>query len=122
MRSILAVELYEEIKEPLQLQNTNVHYWTDSTIVLAWLRRPPKQWKVFVSNRTAKILELSHAHQWKHVRTHLNPADCASRGIGALQLREHDLWWHGPPFLTKSSTHWPKENFTISPCEKKITD
>ena len=39
---------------------------------------------------------------WKHVSTQTNPADCASRGLSAGELKNHHLWWHGPPWLLEN--------------------
>lgn len=107
----MGVLLYHDIKEPLELQNEGVHFWTDSSIVLAWLNRLPNTSKVYVANRVTTILSHSNANQWKYIRTDLNPADCASRGISAEQLAQHNLWWKGPSFLQSSIDQWPNINF-----------
>ena len=31
-----------------------------------------------------------------------NPADLASRGLEACEIKTSDLWWHGPKFLVDS--------------------
>ncbi|XP_044587821.1 uncharacterized protein LOC123267321 [Cotesia glomerata] len=36
-----------------------------------------------------------------------NPADCASRGIPTLKLKQHALWWHGPTWLHEPESSWP---------------
>ncbi|XP_011312742.1 uncharacterized protein [Fopius arisanus] len=66
----------------------------------------PSRWKEFVRNRVQLIQELTDA-QWKLVPGKENPADCASRGLTTAQLASHKLWWHGPSWLKKSSSHWP---------------
>jgi len=83
------------------------HCWSDSYIVLAWTRQPPREFNVFVSNRIAKIQEMTKDMTWHHVPTKLNPADVVSRGGTPRELLEHSLWANEPPFLLQSSSNWP---------------
>ncbi|XP_071041864.1 uncharacterized protein [Parasteatoda tepidariorum] len=75
--------------------------WCDLTIVLAWLNSPSNRWKTFIANRVAQIHEFIPNATWHYVKSSDNPADCASRGIGTSELKTHNLWWNGPPFLDK---------------------
>jgi len=86
--------------------------WTDSTIVLSWIQTPPYRLKTYIANRISHIQQLVPSHIWAHVNSSSNPADCASRGIMPLELKEHPLWWHGPPWLSKSTSLWPVSSFT----------
>ncbi|XP_058449243.1 uncharacterized protein LOC131429209 [Malaya genurostris] len=90
-------------------------YWTDSTIVLHWIRSPPSKWKVFVSNRIAEIQRLTRDYKWRHVSTTDNPADRISRGVEPQQLLHDSLWWNGPSFLLLSSEDWPESIIVTSP-------
>lgn len=81
--------------------------WTDSTIVLAWLRRHPSTWKTFVSNCVAKIQTILPNTSWRHVPTKTNHADCASRGLYGDELSAMTLWWSGPPWLLLAESEWP---------------
>ena len=53
-----------------------VHTWTDSTIVLCWMKESPRQLKTFVGNCVAEIVELIPFAHWNHVGGNENPADC----------------------------------------------
>ncbi|XP_055859309.1 uncharacterized protein LOC129921489 [Episyrphus balteatus] len=81
------------------LNNIPIHLWTDSTIVLAWLSKPPSTWKTFVANRTSEIITNVPDVQWSHVPSADNPADLASRGISPGELKSNQLWWTGPNWL-----------------------
>lgn len=93
----------------LRLQDKPVYAWTDSEIVLAWLRGEPSRWKTFVANRVVKIHQHLHPNQWRHVSSQHNPADCASRGVLPSVLISHSLWWSGPEWLKSSDDQWEME-------------
>ncbi|XP_064631613.1 uncharacterized protein LOC135489914 [Lineus longissimus] len=87
-------KLKKELRLPLQ-KSVN---WTDSTIVLEHLRNETIQTSVFVRNRVGTILTLTRVEDLRHVQGRENPADIASRGGTARDLRS-SLWQHGPEFL-----------------------
>ncbi|KAL7725745.1 hypothetical protein ACLKA6_000636 [Drosophila palustris] len=97
--ALLLSRLVASIRTALKGIRINVHAWCDSTIVLAWLSNTPSKLKTFVANRTAEILSIIPRHDWHHVSTKENPADCASRGMLAADLLTFDLWWTGPQWL-----------------------
>ncbi|XP_026482864.1 uncharacterized protein LOC113391113 [Ctenocephalides felis] len=72
------------------IQISETFLWSDSSIVLAWLRTDPSQLKMFVSNRVAEISELTPAILWRHVPSKENPADIVSRGVDSpAELMRH---------------------------------
>ena len=98
----------------LEVSRDQVFAWTDSTIVLSWLHGNPRRLKTFVGNRVAEALELFPPNNWNHVRGAENPADCASRGMYANELKKHDLWWQGPQWLQEPQSSWPTKPEVIS--------
>uniref|UniRef100_A0A2S2P1X6 Integrase catalytic domain-containing protein n=1 Tax=Schizaphis graminum TaxID=13262 RepID=A0A2S2P1X6_SCHGA len=84
-----------------------IRAWTDSTIVLSWLHADQKQFKIFVTNRVAKIKALTPTCEWAHVGTSDNPADPASRGLLPDALVTCSLFLHGPTFLHYPECQWP---------------
>ena len=84
-------------------------YWSDSTVVLSWIRNSNKEYKQFVENRLQEIRKLAPSKLWKYVPTKQNPADIASHGTTATQFVENKMWWNGPEFLVKSNEHWPSQ-------------
>ncbi|CAK1585754.1 unnamed protein product [Parnassius mnemosyne] len=90
---------------------TGVYAWSDSEIVLCWLRAAPHNLEVFVANRVSQIQSSETSLNWRHVPGELNPADCASRGCEAPSLVDHPLWW-GPDWLSGSQSFWPRGNYS----------
>ncbi|GFW62662.1 DUF5641 domain-containing protein [Trichonephila clavipes] len=78
---------------------SQIYLWTDSSIVLAWIKKPLAQLKTFVRNRVSIIQELTESDFWKHVNSENNPSDILSRGISPDKIQHCELWWFGPPFL-----------------------
>lgn len=85
--------------------------WSDSTIVLGWLRMSPSLLKTFVQNRVVEINELTGDLQWLHVSGKPNPADLLSRGLALDALQASSIWWYGPQFLNEF-----KMNFITDSC------
>ena len=96
--------LEKELQRNLTIDN--VYFWTDSLIVLCYLKMTGKRLDKFVANRVARILEGSTPKQWHHVSSKENPADLASRGISPNQDEKIEKWLNGPEFLRNSSETW----------------
>lgn len=97
----------KELEGRLNIDNTT--YWTDSMIVLGYIANETKRFPTFVANRVAVIRQGSEPSQWKHVRTELNTADYASRGIRASETEKLERWRRGPEFLWKEKEEWPPQ-------------
>ena len=81
------------------LKIDSIVYYTDSMNVLYWIRTEHRMWAVFVACRIKEINSLSNFADWKYVRTDLNPADLATRGLKPSELLDNKLWFNGPDFV-----------------------
>lgn len=81
--AVVACRLYAFLDEELELPIDQVIFWTDSTIVLGYIKNEARRFKTFVGNRLSEIHDMTLPEQWRHVGTDSNPADIASRGIDA---------------------------------------
>lgn len=111
----LLTELYTEVKSSININIDRVYFWTDSTIVIHWIRTPASSLKSFVSNRVAAIQKISTSDQWFHVRSSDNPADALSRGQLPKEFTKNDLWTEGPKWLKEDPSKWPRN--VIKPLE-----
>lgn len=105
----LLVRLMTTVRDAFDNTIKQVVFWTDSEIVLHWIHRQPAQLKMYVGNRVQQIRDgsIDLGFEWRHVPTASNPADLASRGVMPADLINARMWWSGPDWLSKSSTHWP---------------
>ena len=92
----------------LEIGRENVYFWTDSMTCLHWINSPAKRFKAYVANRTGEIQARTDAAQWRHCPTKQNPADIPTRKTTVPELKDSDLWWHGPEFLRRAPKNWPK--------------
>lgn len=102
----LLIRLAAYLRTTLGLQLISVHCWSDSTVVLGWIKGHPGKWKTYVANRVSEIQTTVHDAHWRHVPGTQNPADCASRGLIPGTLASHDLWWTGPSWLASNDDSW----------------
>ncbi|XP_043496402.1 uncharacterized protein LOC122520377 [Polistes fuscatus] len=101
-----------------------VYCWSDSQIVLAWLKRSSSDLKEFVGNRVSLVQELAPNAIWGYVTTKQNPADLCSRGMFPSDFCRNSLWWNGPDWLCNPSSEWPKlmaDDMMVVPELKKIS-
>lgn len=103
----LCCQLITKFKEIPVFTNSPIHIWTDSEIVLHWLRKPINELKLFVANRVSRILATCSVENIRHIRSELNPADLISRGVKVETFIDNKLWWNGPCILNDSIETWP---------------
>ena len=82
-----------------------VIFFTDSQIVLIWIRSQSRTFKPFVSVRVGEIQSKSDPCQWRRISGEFNVADDVSHGIEAESLEGR--WKHGPEFLYRPESEWP---------------
>lgn len=105
--AVMLSKLVNYIAGSLRLENAEIILWTDASIVLGWLSKPPWTWETYVANRTSQIHQLVPSATWRHVPTSDNPADLGTRGCKPQELADNSLWWHGPSWLIESPSAWP---------------
>lgn len=91
----------------------SINGWSDSSIVLTRLKSQPLQLQTFECNRVQYIHNSKRVITWRHILGSYNPADCASRGMSARELINHELWW-SPPWLHFESEKWPRSVINTS--------
>ncbi|XP_054709780.1 uncharacterized protein LOC129219413 [Uloborus diversus] len=109
MGALIGARLAKYLKGIFPNLTENLYCWSDSTIVLHWLRRSPNEWKPFVSNRVAEIQAICSPNQFFYCDSRNNPADMLTRGEQAETMASSPLWRNGHSWLTESEELWPKK-------------
>lgn len=86
-------------------------FWTDSTCVLLWLKKPPSYWHTYVGNRVARIQRITEelGAVWNHIPGVSNPADLISRGVPPEELEGNEMWEEGPDWDDEEPSSWPAQ-------------
>ena len=107
--ALLLSRLMKVTREALIIDRSKCYFWTDSKVTFHWIQASPTRWGQWVCNRVTEIQQHSDTIKWRHVPGELNPADIASRGSSIESfLSQSEFWLHGPQFLVKPASEWPK--------------
>ena len=106
--AVLWLRLTEDVSKTLNIQMSDVTFWSDSMNVLWWVRNHSRNFKPFISNRIGEIQTNSKPEQWRYIPTELNSADYVTRGLTADEFLNKDTWLNGPDFLQSSEDQWPE--------------
>ena len=120
MSARILAQLMNTVKNALEEQVTlnGTRYWLDSKTAICWIQNRG-EWKQFVRHRVNEILKLSAKDEWRHCRGEDNPADIGSRGALGSKLKDEELWWKGPSWLTQEESRWPTSQVITSTPESQ---
>ncbi|XP_076764827.1 uncharacterized protein LOC143431770 [Xylocopa sonorina] len=112
--ALLLTSLLTTTKEALHIKIYRTVMWTDSMIVLHWIRASPHLLKTFVANRVSEIQSRTDTADWRHISTSENSADLISRGQQPREFIQPSSWQFGPTWVSREESSWPKEQ--LEPC------
>ncbi|GBM50994.1 hypothetical protein AVEN_39509-1, partial [Araneus ventricosus] len=107
MAALIAARLAKYLLNTFPSLTKEIFLWSDSKIVLHWLKGSSKIWKPFVSNRVAQVQLLTPPNCWNHCSGSENPADFTTRGESTRKFLTSSLWWMGPAWLSHPVQSWP---------------
>ncbi|XP_059049990.1 uncharacterized protein LOC131844997 [Achroia grisella] len=117
--ALLLSKLIMKTHEVLKLKThiKNIYLFSDSQIVLAWLKTESLKLEAYVANRVNVIRQNTARWRWLFVSSTENPADIISRGARPSELRDNKFWWHGPAFLRNSEYNFLLDDNNKVPAE-----
>lgn len=105
MAALVAVKISAFVKRAMEVSPKTTNVWSDSQIVLEWIKGNHARLPKFVQNRV-KMIEESGC-TWRYCPTEDNPSDIGTQGMKPDELEHCDLWHKGPEGLKNGK--WPKE-------------
>ncbi|XP_078364035.1 uncharacterized protein LOC144648306 [Oculina patagonica] len=120
--AVLAAQAVDKVAKELDMAVSEVVFYTDSQVVLGYIRNESRRFYVYVANRVEIIRKISTPDQWRYVESSNNPADLATRGLQAKDLTESD-WLTGPVFLRNAKGTAPvpdADHVTISADDPEV--
>ena len=116
MSGRVLARLMDTVKNALseEVHITGTRQWLDSKTALWWINNKG-EWKQFVRQRVNEILRLTRKEDWAYCPGEQNPADVGSRGECASRLKENELWWRGPMWLSGPRNGWPVSQVIETP-------
>ena len=120
--AVLSARISDLLRSELTYNLTRDIFWTDSKVVLGYVKNESRRFHVYVANRVQQIRDLSRPDAWRYVKTDENPADEASRGKSPKQLIEESQWLRGPAFLWRDGVFedLETEDFQLDPTDPEV--
>ena len=112
--AVYGAQLAQFVKEEQDIDFAESIFWSDSTTVLYWLRTPELRHRIFITNRLAKIFDVSSAFDWRYIPSAAKPADDGTRGYSVYQMTSESRLISGLSFLSKHRSDWPKQEILQS--------
>lgn len=96
---LIGTRLCTSILKAFRSSNIKQFYWSDSLIVMHWVKKPANKFKPFVETRLSEILEKLEPSRLFYIPSKLNAADVLTKTGKDVNLLR---WYEGPNFLKTS--------------------
>ena len=117
--AVLSVKMSLFLRKELGIPIQKEYFWTDSQVVLGYIRNESRRFHVFVANRTKLIRDITEPEQWHYIESQSNPADHASRGLRLSEIA-NSSWLHGPEFLRSPELHLTSITTDLQPGDPEV--
>ncbi|KAF8796627.1 hypothetical protein HNY73_000981 [Argiope bruennichi] len=115
LAALLNVRLLQNFCREMNMNSYTAILWSNSTVILSWIKGDPNRWKTFICNRTTDILQYIIPTRWRHWPGTDNPVDHLTRGTFPSQLSTLESWWHSLKWLTRNPEIWPTNDLSSQP-------
>ena len=77
MRNLVLARLMEPVRNVFEntVEINKSYYWTESRVLLSWIKSHSQEVKMFVKNRIQEIRKLAYTDEWFFCKMSKNPTD-----------------------------------------------
>ena len=86
MEALVVAGMCKYLKNVFGILIEKCFLWSDTKILITWLRGSPNNWKPFVSNHIAEIQAICSSEKWNYYAWKQNAADLMTRGVSSSTL------------------------------------
>lgn len=112
--AVVSVAVNDMLKEEMNLADAEAYFWTDSQVVLGFIKNEARRFHMFVANQVQRIHRTTTPQQWRYIPSDENSADYASWGLSVNDLVTSS-WFKGPDILWKQQIPSPVDVNTQLP-------
>ena len=112
--ALLAAELDKLLITELDIEIVGSYSWSDSEVVLSYIRNETTRFHVFVENRVSAIRQRSNPDDLQYVNTKDNPADLLTRPKCLLAGNLDAKWFNRPAWLRTYKSEWPVHHANLT--------
>ena len=105
--ALLASKLDLMLRTEMDIEFDRSYFWSDSKIVLGYIKNEGSRFHVFVANRVTQIRDISDPDSWHYVASADNPADLLTRSKCMSVKDIKAKWFVGPSWLREYKCNWP---------------
>ena len=99
--ALLAAKSDAWLRTEMNIHFDGSYFWSDSKVVLGYIKNESSRFHVFVANRASQIRDLTDPDMWNYVSTDCNPADLLTRTKWVSNKTLDQKWFHGPHWLSE---------------------
>ena len=107
--ALIASRLKCKILNEIDVEVDQMHFWSDSKIVLHYLSNTQRRYSTYVSHRVAEIASTSDVKEWHHTPGKMNVADDCTRAKEMHELTPQCRWISGPELFILAESEWPSK-------------
>jgi transposase InsO family protein len=108
------------IDQHKRMKIESITLWSDSEIVLRWIRGFHLRLLPYVAPRVSEIRDAFPVVNWRYCPSLENPADHGTK-CTKIDFSDHcNQWYAGPEFLTKSEESWPADRANEKPSAEAL--
>jgi len=76
--ALLAAHLLRKVANSLHFNKDIFYAWSDTSIVLSWIKAHSSRWETFIGNRVVAIQDLIPTKRWSYMTTNYNSRNFAT--------------------------------------------